>query len=185
MARDYTKWEHRLVAEWAAASFPGLEVRFRTRLGALDTQLSDPTISQEELRGLGVWRRYVDALIIGEAELHLVEGKIRGAPGALEQLDLYARLVPLTPELRAWRDWPITRHLVWAIPDPVIRAMALEREIRVHFFRPPWVEDYLAQLRPNERSATQPRGLRTEPRGAESGQNERAGPDAESGLPGE
>lgn len=159
MARDYTKREHQLVSEWATRTWPHAELHFRRRLGRIQTELQDPTLTDAELRAIGVNRRYVDCLAIEPARLHLVEGKIRGALGALEQLDVYARLLPLTPELEHVRGRPVDRHLVWVIPDPLVEAMARERGILVHVYHPPWVDDYLRHLRGRERSATRSGGL--------------------------
>lgn len=159
MPRPYILRETRLVAEWVTMTFPTGHVVYRARLGAFDPTLQDAATTEAELRALGVWRRYADALIILPDAVHMVEGKIRGAPGALEQLDLYARLFPLTPEYAAQKGLPITRHLVWAINDPVVEALARERGILVHVYHPAWVDEYLAILAPKARSATLPGGL--------------------------
>jgi len=144
--RPYTQREHRLLAEWIARTHPGAEVSFRQRLGAFDPSLDDARLSEAEIRSLGIFRRYVDALVLDRGTVHLYEAKLRGAPGALEQLDLYARLVPLTPELEPYRQWPVVRHLLWAIPDPVIEAMARERGILVHVYYPAWLREYFAGI---------------------------------------
>ena len=62
-------------------------------------------------------------------------------------------------ELADLRGRRIVRHLVWAIPDPVIESLARERGILVHLYRPSWLEPMLAALRPRQTAATQPRGL--------------------------
>ena len=159
MARTYTHREARLLTEWAVREFPGAELRFRVQLGAYDPSLDDSDLSQRELRALGVWRRFVDLLVVEPGRIHLVEAKLRGEPGALEQLDLYARLVPLTPELAPYRERPIVRHLVWAIRDPVIEAIARERGIVVHLFSPPWVDEYFTGLAARKRAQRKESGL--------------------------
>jgi len=135
------------------AAFPTAHVAYRVRLGAFDPSLADSELTDAQLRALGVFRRYVDALVLEPARVHLVEGKIRSVVGAIEELDLYARLFPLTPAYAAYRPLPLDRHLVWAVRDPVVEAMARERGILVHEYRPAWVDEYLASLRPNERLA--------------------------------
>lgn len=155
----YVQRESRLVSEWMARTFPRAELRTRVRLGALDSALDDANLTEAQLRHLGVFRRWVDGLAIERAAVHLVEGKVAGTPGALEQLDLYARLLPLTPELAELRGRRIQRHLVWAIPDPVIEAMARERGILVHVYYPRWLDELLGGLSARARRAPQPRGL--------------------------
>lgn len=153
MARSWQPRERRLVAEWVRIMFPNAHIREQVRLGAIEPALDDANISEKELRALGVTRRYVDALAVQDNTVHLIEAKILNRPGALEQLDLYEFLLPLTPELRDLRGLPIVKHLVWAIPDPVVEALARRRGIRVHEFRPEWVDAYLEILRPRETRA--------------------------------
>ena len=86
----------------------------------------------------------------------LVEAKVRGTPGVLEQLDLYARLFPLSPDYQHLIGRTVVRDLVWAVADPVIESMARERGIRVHLFHPAWVDEYLETLRHRDRTPTLP-----------------------------
>jgi hypothetical protein len=157
--RTWQPRERRLVSEWCYRTFPNGHVRENQRLGAIESTLQDSQLTEEEIRHLGVFRRWVDALVVADGVLHLIEGKIRNTPGALEQLDLYERLLPLTPELIELRGLPIQKHLVWVIPDPILESLARERGIRVHLFHPAWVDDYLKLLRPRERQGSRVGGL--------------------------
>ncbi len=159
MPRDWTPRESRLIAEWAIRTFPNGHVRFRVDLGNLKPALATTGLSPNELRALGRSRRWVDAMIVEPEVVHLAEAKIRLSPGALEQLELYRRLFPMTPELEHLRDRRLELHLVFAVEDPVLTAIARERGVKVHTFHPPWVDDYLALLLHGERRAPQPRGL--------------------------
>lgn len=160
MARDWTPREMRLVAEWATQTYPHADIRFRVDVGDLTPALRDTGLTPAELRGLGRSRRWVDAMVVEPRTVHLVEAKIRLSPGALEQLELYRRLFPLTPELAALRDRELLLHLVFAIEDPALSAIARERGVKVHVYHPPWVDAYLAELRHRDRRTPQPRGLR-------------------------
>lgn len=161
MPRTWEPRERRLVSEWTRLTWPHAHVKENVRLGALNPALQDTTISETELRALGVFRRWVDALVIEPGAVHLVEGKIRNVPGALEQLALYKHLLPLTPELQDVRHLPITSHLVWVIPDPVVELMARDQGVLVHVYHPAWVDDYLKELGSRKQRASQPRGLPT------------------------
>jgi len=161
--RQYIQREGRLVTEWVTATFPQAHVAYRIRLGAIDASLADTHLTERQLRGLGVFRRYVDAVVLTRDVVHLVEGKILNRPGALEQLDIYARLFPLTPGYEAYRTLPVAKHLVWSIWDPVVEAMARERGINVHLFHPPWVDEYLKTLTPRAQTSTPPGGLFDDP----------------------
>ncbi len=149
----------RLVTEWAVRTFPLAELKLRVDLGDLKPALAATGLTAAELRRLGRSRRWVDAMIVEPAAVHLVEGKINLVPGALEQLELYRRLFPKTPELAHLRDRRLELHVVYAVEDPVLIALARDRGVRVHLFRPAWVDAYLAELRHRDRRAPQPRGL--------------------------
>lgn len=149
------------MSEWTRLVFPRAHVKENVRLGTYHHALAGANPTEAELRALGSARRMVDALVFEPDALHLVEGKIRNPPVALVELEMYERLVPLTPELKGVRHLPIRKHLVWVIPDPVVEKMARDRGILVHVYHPPWVDEYLELLRPRERRPVQPRGLPT------------------------
>src|SRR6266702_4626134 len=120
MPRDWTPRESRLVAEWAALTYPHAELRTRVDLGDLKLAMDTTGLTAAELRAAGRSRRWVDLMVIEPRTVHLVEGKIRLHPGALEQLALYEILFPLTPELEPYRDRELRLHLVMAVPDPAL-----------------------------------------------------------------
>src|SRR5712691_5495791 len=159
MPRDWTPRESRLVAEWAALFFPHAELRTRVDLGDLKLAMDTTGLTAAELRAAGRSRRWVDLMVIEPRTVHLVEGKIRLEPGALEQLELYKELWPRTPEFAEHRDKQVELHLVFAIEDSVLTAIARRRGVLVHIYHPPWVDEYLALLQARERRAPQPRGL--------------------------
>lgn len=159
MPRDWTPREMRLVSEWATQTYPHAHIRFRVDVGDLGPALRDTGLTAAELRALGRSRRWVDAMVVEPRTVHLVEAKIRLSPGALEQLELYRELFPLTPELADLRDRELKLHLVFAVEDPILSAIARRRGVLVHTYHPPWVDEYLAMLSHPERRAPQPRGL--------------------------
>lgn len=159
MPRDWTPRESRLVAEWAIQTYPHAGIRFRVDLGNLTPAIQGTNLTAAEARALGRSRRWVDAMVVEPNAVHLIEAKIRLSPGALEQLELYRRLFPLTPELKHLQHITPTLHLVFAVEDPVLSAIARERGVQVHIFRPPWVDEYLQQLLHRERRPPQARGL--------------------------
>ncbi len=159
MPRDWTPREMRLVAEWTVLNYAHAEIRFRVNVGDLSSALDQTGLTAAELRALGHSRRWVDAMVVEPTAVHLVEGKIRLVPGALEQIELYRALFPLTPELAHLRGRPLQLHLVFAVEDPVLTAIARSRGVLVHIFHPPWVDAYLAELSHRERRVPPPRGL--------------------------
>jgi len=159
MPRDWTPRETRLVAEWVTQTWPAAIWKFRVDVGDLTPAMSATGLSAAELRKLGRSRRWVDAMVIEPRTVHLIEAKIRLEPGALEQLELYKELWPRTPEFAELVDRDLQLHLVYAVEDPVLTAIARRRGVQVHIYHPPWVDDYLALLQHRERRAPQPHGL--------------------------
>ncbi len=163
MPRDYTLREMRLVGEWVTQQYPQAIIRFRVDVGDLTPAMSTTGLSAPELRRLGRSRRWVDALVIEAQAVHLIEGKVRLKAEAVAQLELYRMLFPLTPELAHLSHLDLRLHLLYAVPDVGIIALARSKGILVHEFHPAWVDEYLALLRARETRGSQPRGLPVTP----------------------
>lgn len=156
MANSKRQWqprEMRLVSEWIAETYPDYPSQTRVRLGPIRTELQGVELTDAELRGLGVWRRWADAIVFMPDRLVLIEAKIRPGPGDISQVELYEDLIPKTPELKEHKGKRIEKLLLYAIDDKAIAAMAKRRGIRVVLFHPSWVDEYLLTLYPRERRA--------------------------------
>ena len=150
--RSYRPAEGRLIAEFVAARFPGATILTRVKLGPYTGAADRPELSEPERRMVGIWRRWVDAVVIEERQCWLIEGKIKPDPGVVSQLELYLELWPKTPEWGIYSGLPATGLIVTAIDDPLVRRMAVARGLVVEVYRPPWVDEYLKTL--HARSAT-------------------------------
>jgi len=156
MAEEKRQWqarEMRLVSEFLAKYYPEYPSQTRVRLGSIHPDLEGMLSDAERRMVAGAWRRWADAIVFMPDRLILIEAAIRPSPGDISQLELYEHLLPLTPEFDEHKAKPIEKVLVFAIEDPVVASMARERGIRVIYFRPEWVEDYLKVLYPRERRA--------------------------------
>jgi hypothetical protein len=150
------------LAEWLASAHPGAFVQTRVFLGRTEPASDAAGLTPAEVRMLGTARRWVDAVVIDADTVHLYEAKIRLEPKALAELALYNRLFPYTQEFQTWKDWPRKLHLLYAVPDVVVLAMAREQGLLAHQYRPAWVDGYLASLAANKRVGTAPGGLQDE-----------------------
>ena len=121
------------------------------RVGAVPSKLHPEQLEPGEVRALGVWRRWADAIVFMPDRLILIEAAIRPSPGDISQLELYEHLLPQTPELAEHKNKRIEKVLLFALEDPVIVSMARERGIKVVYFHPHWIDDYLKILYPRER----------------------------------
>jgi hypothetical protein len=151
--RSWQAREMRLVAEYLAKNYPNNETRTRVRVGSIHPELKPEQLSPAEKRAVGVWRRWADALVIMRHKIILIEAAIRPSPGDISQLELYKHLLPKTPELADHKGKTIEMVLLFALEDPVIVELARERGIKVVYFHPPWIDDYLKLLYPRERRA--------------------------------
>lgn len=150
------KWQARemkMVAEYLAKNYGRYETRTRVRVGSYPKALDHPDLKDGERRALGVWRRWADAIVIMPTKLVLIEAKIRPGPEAIAQLKLYKHLLPLTPELQDHKAKTIELVLLFALEDPVVEQLAKAEGIRVVYFKPRWVDEYLEVLNPRERRA--------------------------------
>lgn len=143
----------RLVSEFLAKNYGKYPTRTRVRVGSVHPELKPGELSAAEQKMVGVFRRWADAVVFMPDRLVLIEAAIRPSPGDISQLELYEHLLPLTPELAEHKDKPIEKLLLYALEDPVIVKMARERGIRVTYFHPPWIDEYLKVLYPRERRA--------------------------------
>lgn len=152
--RDWTPREMRLVTEFCQDRWPAGGWATRVRLGSTEAALGLAGLPENYQRMVqGAFRRYADAVVFGRESLIIVEGKIVLQPVALAQLELYARLVPSTPEFFDWRRKAVELWLVYAVGDPLVEAMAREKGMRTVEFKPAWVDEYLALLDERHRGA--------------------------------
>ena len=153
--RDWQPREQRLVAEYIARFYPEHESRTHVHLGKVQPRLRGKYLDENAERMIGLFRRWADAVVLLPDRIVLIEAKILPQPGVLSQLELYARLLPKTPELADHKHKPIERVLVCAINDPEITAMAREQGVKVVTFKPAWLNGYLKILYPRERTPSQ------------------------------
>ena len=142
-----------MLSEWLAVRYADRRILQRFRVGSVHPDLAIPGLTDSEMRMVGVWRRWVDAIVIGDGELLVVEAGVVPDPGDVSQLSLYLRLLPATPELADYRKWPAHGVLLYAVDDPVTRQLAAEAGHVVEIYRPSWVDQYLEQLWPRQRRA--------------------------------
>jgi hypothetical protein len=143
-----------MLSEWLAKTQQGKRWMTRVRLGSPRSEYPRPDMSTEERAMIGVWRRWADAVILEGDAVTIVEAAIRPQPGKISQLELYALLLPQTPELESWSALPLHLILLYAIEDPATIALARRKGIRCIEYKPLWLDAYLQLLLPRERRGT-------------------------------
>jgi len=156
MPRKNRTWEpveSRLLSEWLAVRFPDAHVIQHVRVGTYRPAIDITGLTPEEIRALSVWRRWVDAVVLQDHLVTLIEASVIPDVGHVAELELYLELWPMTPEYAEWRDVPTEGLLLYAVDDPVVRELAARRTIGVEVYHPPWVDEYLRRLPPRKRQA--------------------------------
>jgi len=152
--RSYTPWEIMMIGEWVAETFPDVSWATNVRLGPLIPRNRDGQFTPEEMRLLGVWRRRVDALVYLSDRLLVVEAVLRSDPGKLSILEVYARLVPQTPELEPYLHLPIQKVLLYAVEDPVVTQLAREQDILPIHYVPSFFDQWFNKIARRKRQAS-------------------------------
>lgn len=154
MAKETRSWQPRemqMLSEWLTKFCQGKRYQMHVRLGSPKPSVPRADMTEAELRMVGSWRRWADAVILEQNQVTIIEAAIRLNPGKIGQLELYARLFPHTPEFVAWKAAPLQLQLLYAIEDPATIQMAREKGIKCTLYEPLWLSQYLALLMPRER----------------------------------
>lgn len=149
--RSYTPWETMMLSEWVARTFGDVEWRTHVHLGPHIPRNGEGRFSDEELRLLGVWRRWADAIVFLRDRLVLVEAVMAAHPGKLSTLALYEKLLPQTPELREYVALPVQKVMLYVLEDPVLNILAREQNILPIQFVPSFFDEWFAKLRHRDR----------------------------------
>ena len=146
-------WEIRLRDEYLTMYHADDQFRTTVRLGPVPGVPENSTLTAAQLRSLGVFRRYADALILREHTAIIYEFALLPDPGDISKLLLYGKLFPRTPEFVDIRDYRVKLVLVGALEDPVLADMARETGIEVILFEVSWLQEYLDTLEARKRRA--------------------------------
>lgn len=145
MAHKNEPRQRRLVGEWMARTFGQVVHELNVPLGPALEGLAEEMGLEAALAHSHPWRPKVDAVAYLPDRLVLVEAEISAPRNGVGNLLVYRRLVPETPELRAYWSRPV--ELVLLVPEITVQveAMARTQGIRVAVYHPDWVEHYLEE----------------------------------------
>jgi len=131
-----------MISEYVATKFPDKRVSLSPPVGP-EIQGLPPSMAQtSRLQVSRPWRPEADAIVWLDGTLLLIEAKVAEYISGLAKLPLYKALIPLTPELATWHDWPIRMRLVVPRARPWIQAAADAVQVEIDLFEPPWLRDY-------------------------------------------
>lgn len=138
--------ERRLVAEYVVERFPKSRVIFDCPLGPVPEKMVATLGYRKALRLARGLRPMVDALVIQDHEVILIEAKILKWLDGMAKLPIYRGLVKSTPELQEYKNYSSSMVLCTPWISETIEAAAGIQEVKVDIFCPEWINDYLTEL---------------------------------------
>lgn len=144
--KEYKQRERRYVPEYCEKTYPErVAIFYNMAVGPAPEELNrlHPEVPLAAFRR---WRFWIDAVVILQDRMILVEGKLRQVQGGLGQLLFYQWMLPQTPELAPYKHLAVEMVLVIPKPDPRILGFADRMGITVDVYRPEWAMEYLREL---------------------------------------
>lgn len=138
--------ERRLIGEYIAAKFPRARVIYGCRLGPAPEKLVATLGPRKALRLARGMRPEVDAIVIQDRRLIMVEAKIVKWIDGIAKLPLYKSLVATTPELEAYQGYDIEMRLCYPWYSETIEAAANNLGVILDIYHQPWIDEYLTEL---------------------------------------
>jgi len=134
--------ELRYVSEYVANNYPKNIVKLRCPLGtAPDSFIKEMGLSKA-LRTYRPSRPEVDACVITNTNIIVIEGKIMKVMDGISKLIIYRDLVPSTPELVAYKSLPALALLITPKPPLWSKTIAEKHNIKIEIFKPDWIVEY-------------------------------------------
>lgn len=143
--RRYSWGETAFLMAYLQATYPGRLTRTNMRVGSLAEQAPRPGLTPSQLKLMGAFNRYPDAVVETPGGLVVIEAKIRKVMEAIGDLLVYAERIPETEELGALRFGPLRLELVAPFPDADVRAICLRTGIVYVVFPWPDLDRFLSE----------------------------------------
>ena len=138
--------ERRLVAEYIVDRFPRAHVIYGCPLGPVPEKLVATLGPRKALRMARGLRPEVDALVVLDHKLILVEAKMQRWVDGIAKLPVYRSLIPTTPELQQYKEHEVEMRLCFPWESENVREAARQAGVVLDVFHQPWIDDYLAEL---------------------------------------
>jgi len=138
--------ERRLIAEYIVDRFPRSQVIYGCPLGPVPQHLVATLGPRKALRMARGLRPEVDALVIQDHRLILVEAKIQKWLDGIAKLPVYRSLIPTTEELKEYQGWEVEMRLCFPWYSESVEAAAKGAGVVLDVFHQPWIDEYLTEL---------------------------------------
>lgn len=144
--RRYRPVAESYLTEWLGITYPPGTWRTNVPLGDVEVPFEEELTEEERRFVKKPLRPVVDAVVLLQDEVHLVEAKIRDERGKVEQLLLYEFLFPRTPEFKAHWKKKIRKILLTPKDQGEFEKFLQRYGIEIVYYRPAWITEYLGSL---------------------------------------
>lgn len=141
--REYRIVEQRYLVEYIAKRFPNAKkVMYQVPVG----DFPHVAAKHSEVKDAKWFWRYgprIDAIVIANGTLYLIEAETRRPVNGLSELELYNSLIEQTPHLGPYLKFPRKIILVTPVMDPNVARICAEKGWEYEIFRPTWIDEHL------------------------------------------
>ncbi|MDY6888277.1 MAG: hypothetical protein SVV88_11660 [Pseudomonadota bacterium] len=137
--------ERKFVTDYVLEKYPGKTVKYNCPLGNAPEDWLKAMGMNKALRSYRPFRPEVDAVILLDDEILLIEAKILKVLDGMSKLIIYRDLVAETPELQAYRALGIRARVITPKPPSWVSNVAKKHAIEIEVYRPEWIEEYYTQ----------------------------------------
>lgn len=142
--RDNAQLETQLLAEWLATLPREWPNKTHVAVGAQNLFFQGKPLTESQQRAFSVWSDWVDARVVTQSEVWLVEAKVVGSGAGYGQLLDYIEQYPASADYQLWAPRNIVPILLCAFSKPRTAARFNSLGIRTVIFTPSWAGDSLA-----------------------------------------
>lgn len=136
------EWESKFVSEYIEMAYPGLLKKIRVPLGPISIEDIEMYGLEAAARRMRPWRPEVDAIVVTEEKMILIEGKIIKVMDGFSKLPVYGALAKITPDLNKYNMKEL--HLVLVTPKSPTWALSVAPNFNVEIviYKPKWLKEY-------------------------------------------
>lgn len=136
------EWESRFVSEYIEETYPDTLKKIRVPLGPLTPEDIALYGLESAARRMRPWRPEVDAIVVTEKEIILIEGKIIKVMDGFSKLPVYGALALITPDLNKYNKKKMRLVLVTPKPPTWALSVAPNFGVEIAIYQPEWLQDY-------------------------------------------
>lgn len=145
--------ETRLLTEWLAATYPTAHWWQQLGVGRDPAMVGVNIADAGELKLARNLNRRVDAVVVTDTELLVIEATMFRATDKIGRLQEYMLLLPATPELQPYLGMPRVGVLLTGQDDAVAAHLCSLHSFRYVFYEPSWIDDFYAAYPDRRRRA--------------------------------